>query len=76
MCVKLEPKEISELTDALDPELRVHDDHEAAPALLKSEKGDETLSIVNDVIGEEISWTQRTMSAVVNYGVLGHEGEV
>lgn len=74
--VEPEPDEISDLADALDSQLRVHDDDEAPSTLLESGTEEETLSIVNDATGEEISWTQKTITAAVSHSVLGHEGEV
>ena len=75
MRVEPEPEEISDLGDALDSQLRVHDHDEAPSTLLKSGIDEETLSIVNDAIGEEISWTQKT-TAAVRHSVLGYKGEV
>ncbi len=57
MGVEPEPEEISDLVDVLDSQLRVHDDDEAPSTLLESGIEEETLSIVNDATGEEISWT-------------------
>ena len=74
--VEPEPEEISDLSDALDSQLRVHDDDEAPSTLLESGTEEETLSIANDATGEEISWTQKTITAAVSHSVLGHEGEV
>ena len=74
--VEREPEEISDLADALDSQIRVQDDDEAPSILLESGTEDETLSIVNDATGEEISWTQKTITAVVSHSVLGHEEEV
>lgn len=54
--VEPEPEEISDLADGLDSQLRVHDDDDEAPStLLESGTEEETLSIVNDATGEEIS---------------------
>ena len=76
MGVEPEPEEISDLADALDSQLRVHDDDEAPSTLLESGTEEETLSIVNDATGEEISWAQKTITAAVSHSVLGHEGAV
>ena len=53
--VEPEAEEISDLADALDSQLRVHDDDEALSTLLESGTEEETLSMVNDAPGEEIS---------------------
>ena len=50
-------------------------DDEAPLVLLESGTEEETLLIVNDAAGEEISWTQKTITAAVSHSVLGHEGE-
>lgn len=53
--VEPEAGEISGLADALDSQTRVNDDDEAPSTLLESGTEEETLSIVNDATGEEIS---------------------
>ena len=53
--VEPEPEEISDLADALDSQLRVHDYDEAPSTLPECGTEEETLSIVNDAAGEEIS---------------------
>ena len=54
---KPKPEESSELADALDSQLRVHDDNETPSTLLESGTEEEIFSIVYDATGEEISWT-------------------
>ena len=54
----------------------MHDDDEAHSTQLKSGTEEEIRSIVNDARGEEISWTQKTLTAAKSHSVLGHEGEV
>ena len=53
--VEREPEEISDLADALDSQLRVHNYDEAPSTFPESGTEEETLSIVNDAAGEEIS---------------------
>lgn len=55
MSVEPESEEISNLANALDSQLRVHDDNKAPSALLESGTEEKTLSILNDATGEEIS---------------------
>ena len=54
----------------------MHDDDKAPSTLLKSGTEEETLLIINNTTGKEISWAQKTITAVVSYSILGHKGEV
>lgn len=74
--VEPELEEIPDLADALDSQLRAHDNDEAPSTLLESGTEEDILSIVNDAAGEEIAWAQKTITAAMSHTVLGHEGEV
>lgn len=54
----------------------MYDVDEAHSTLLESGTGEETLSIANDAISEEIPWTQKTITAAVSHSALGYEEEV